>query len=336
MDQSASVLSEAGAALFVEFSPGLAARNVYFPKTNLVFMIAQSFCKADKKVSGPIHYNLRVVECSLAALVLHRALCPGVPEPQDNSPLGISLGTVFDTYWQQPQRTEQDKKMTRMQKLEEYVKLVEEVFKETPAPSREDIAKTVDCAVDDLEQQFIRKRFPVTATRFKLRDRAFHVYTEALRVYRFMSLLEDPESSPTTASEDNNNNDNNAIDYNARLGKLLNESQDSLRDNFDASIDELDTICKIARKEGSVGSRLTGAGWGGATVHMVPEEAVEGVKRALMDEYYEGRSYGGKKLTEDHLDAAVVVSRPGRGSTLWLPPSDQPYSDLFRSEAGIS
>jgi len=329
MDQSASVLSEAGAALFVEFSPELAARNVYFPKTNLVFMIAQSFCKADKKVSGPIHYNLRVVECSLAALVLHRALCPGVPDPQDNSPLGISLGTVFDAYWEQPQRTEQDKKKTRTQKLEEYIKLVEEVFKETPAPLREDIAKTVDCTVDDLEQQFIRKRFPVTATHFKLRDRAFHVYSEALRVYRFMNLLEEPKSSSTAE-------DNDAVDYNTRLGKLLNESQDSLRDNFDASIDELDTICKIARNEGSVGSRLTGAGWGGATVHMVPEEAVEGVKRALMDEYYEGRSYGGKKLTEDHLDAAVVVSRPGRGSTLWLPPSDRPYSDLFRSEAGIS
>lgn len=69
MDQSASVFSERGSALFVSFSPKLSARPVSFPATNpeLCFLIAQSFVAADKQVTGPIHYNLRVVECTLAA-----------------------------------------------------------------------------------------------------------------------------------------------------------------------------------------------------------------------------------------------------------------------------
>ena len=76
MDQSASVFSTRGSALYVSFVPSLTARPVFFPKTQpeLSFVIAQSFVAADKQVTGPVCYNLRVVECSLAAAYLHAAL----------------------------------------------------------------------------------------------------------------------------------------------------------------------------------------------------------------------------------------------------------------------
>ncbi len=54
------------------------------------------------------------------------------------------------------------------------------------------------------------------------------------------------------------------------LGALMNESHASLRDDYEASSPELDVMVELARRQpGCYGSRLTGAGWGGATVNLV-------------------------------------------------------------------
>ena len=94
MDQAASVFPERGTALFVSFAPKLTAQPVRLPATEppVAFLIAQSFVTANKYVTGPIHYNLRVVECTLAASYLNAVLNPpGTKLPEDSSPLGISL-----------------------------------------------------------------------------------------------------------------------------------------------------------------------------------------------------------------------------------------------------
>jgi galactokinase len=56
----------------------------------------------------------------------------------------------------------------------------------------------------------------------------------------------------------------------AAFGALMNESQTSLRNDYEASSPELDLMVELARRApGCYGSRLTGAGWGGATVNLV-------------------------------------------------------------------
>ena len=56
----------------------------------------------------------------------------------------------------------------------------------------------------------------------------------------------------------------------ARLGKLMNASHDSLRDDFEVSNAALDTIVEIARRQpGCYGARMTGAGFGGCAVALV-------------------------------------------------------------------
>lgn len=306
MDQSASVFSERGSALFVSFAPALTARPVSFPKTNpeLCFLIAQSFVAADKHVTGPIHYNLRVVECSLAAAYLNAALNPaGTQLPADAAPLGVSLRGFHDAYFAANPAAGGGKGAEEDQ-LRELVALADATLSQVEGYTREEIAAKLGLSVGELEAQFTSK-FPVRAERFKLRQRALHVFSEALRVIQFMSLLEDPANHPDASAD--------TTAYNQKLGALLNGTQDSCREDYECSCAEIDDICRIARQAGSYGSRLTGAGWGGCSVHLVPADKVQSVREAWEKEYYAKRD-----LTEEQKEAAVVESRPGSGSAVYV------------------
>ena len=60
----------------------------------------------------------------------------------------------------------------------------------------------------------------------------------------------------------------------ALFGKLMNESHVSLRDDYEVTGEELDTLVEAAWKiDGVIGSRMTGAGFGGCTVSIVKDEA---------------------------------------------------------------
>ncbi len=60
------------------------------------------------------------------------------------------------------------------------------------------------------------------------------------------------------------------------FGRLMNESHVSLRDDYEVTGKELDTLVEEAWKiDGVIGSRMTGAGFGGCTVSIVKDEAVD-------------------------------------------------------------
>lgn len=62
----------------------------------------------------------------------------------------------------------------------------------------------------------------------------------------------------------------------ALFGKLMNASHVSLRDDYEVTGIELDTLVEEAWKiEGVIGSRMTGAGFGGCTVSIVKDEAID-------------------------------------------------------------
>ncbi|KAI0879389.1 galactokinase [Hypoxylon argillaceum] len=298
MDQSASVFSERGSALLVSFTPTLSARPVFFPKTNpeLCFMIVQSFVTSNKQVTGPIHYNLRVVECSMAAAYLNAKLCPpGTELPKDAGPLGVSIHGFHDNYFKGTQKplTEQ---------LEELIELTKQTLTQEQGYTVEEVASSIGISVDDLKARFMSS-FPVRGEYFKLRQRALHVFTEALRVLQFLSLLEDPAQAPYS---------DHTIEFNQRLGNLMNETQDSCREAYECSCPEIDEICQIAREAGSYGSRLTGAGWGGCSVHLVPADKVDQINAALLEKYYSKR-----QVSEKDMEGAIVVSRPMNGSAVF-------------------
>jgi len=71
-----------------------------------------------------------------------------------------------------------------------------------------------------------------------------------------------------------------------RVGRAMNESHDSLRDDFEVSTPELDALVHAARSaQGVYGSRLCGAGFGGSTVTFVASWAIEGFRDRVAWEY---------------------------------------------------
>ena len=71
-----------------------------------------------------------------------------------------------------------------------------------------------------------------------------------------------------------------------KFGQLMNESHNSLRDDFEVSCAELDELVNIARScEGVLGSRMTGGGFGGCTVTLVKKNCVEKLQRTIEEKY---------------------------------------------------
>jgi galactokinase len=67
----------------------------------------------------------------------------------------------------------------------------------------------------------------------------------------------------------------------AALGELMNASHASLRDDYEVSCDELDAAVEAAREAGAAGARMTGGGFGGSVVALVPAGAVDDVTAAV-------------------------------------------------------
>ena len=101
-----------------------------------------------------------------------------------------------------------------------------------------------------------------------VRKRASHVISENARVL---------EAIPALKSGNLN-----------RFGELMNESHDSLRYDYEVTGIELDTLVEEARKiPGCIGSRMTGAGFGGCTVSIVHKESVEDFIKTVGRNYSE-------------------------------------------------
>jgi galactokinase len=91
----------------------------------------------------------------------------------------------------------------------------------------------------------------------------------------------------------------------ASLGKLMNESHTSLRDDFEVSREEMDQIVAIAQTQpGCYGARMTGGGFGGCAVALVAEDQVNEFQDAVIREYRE----------KTGLKAKVYVTLPTNGT----------------------
>jgi galactokinase len=96
----------------------------------------------------------------------------------------------------------------------------------------------------------------------RVEKRARHVVEEIERSVRAIPLLEQGDM--------------------LEFGKLINQCHASLRDLYEVSIPELDTMVRVAQSlPGCYGARLTGAGFGGCTVNLVGRQQADAFSRAL-------------------------------------------------------
>ncbi|MBS5022319.1 MAG: galactokinase [Firmicutes bacterium] len=93
------------------------------------------------------------------------------------------------------------------------------------------------------------------------------------------------------------------------LGRLLNESHYSLRDLYEVTGRELDTLSALARKEtGCLGSRMIGAGFGGCTISIVKKSAVEGFIRRVGKAYFDAIGYRAS-FYETSIEDGITVQK---------------------------
>ena len=93
------------------------------------------------------------------------------------------------------------------------------------------------------------------------------------------------------------------------LGRLLNESHYSLRDLYEVTGKELDSLSAFARNETEcLGSRMIGAGFGGCTISIVKKTAVEGFIRRVGKAYYDTIGYRAS-FYETSIEDGVTVTK---------------------------
>eukprot|EP00045_Choanoeca_perplexa_P012302 m.133767 g.133767 ORF g.133767 m.133767 type:complete len:487 (+) comp15955_c0_seq1:525-1985(+) len=149
--------------------------------------------------------------------------------------------------------------------------------------TQEEIATILGIDQDTLKTQVLS---PSTAdqTHFALHARAQHVFTEASRVWAFKAASD-----------------------NATLGSLMSASHASCSKAYECSCPDLDELTEICLRAGAVGSRLTGAGWGGCTVSLVPSDKVDSFLKTVRQEYYDKRGI-------KDVDAALFATAPAQGA----------------------
>lgn len=92
-----------------------------------------------------------------------------------------------------------------------------------------------------------------------------------------------------------------------RMGRLLRESHESLRTDFEVSCSELDTLVALASRESAViGARMTGGGFGGCTVNLVRAGQGDAVARRVLDGYLQATGQSGR----------AWVTRPEAGASV--------------------
>jgi galactokinase len=96
----------------------------------------------------------------------------------------------------------------------------------------------------------------------------------------------------------------------AAVGQLMFASHRSLRDDYEVSCKELDSMVEIAEgigaKGGVFGSRMTGGGFGGCTVSLVQTELIEAISKKLAADY----------KTKTGIEATLFTTRPAAGATI--------------------
>ena len=116
-------------------------------------------------------------------------------------------------------------------------------------------------------EEFQKREAELTALNALVAKRARHVVTENQRVLDAVEALKHNDLT--------------------RLGELMGQSHESMRDDFEITVPQIDYLVELAQlvigKTG--GARMTGGGFGGCIVALAPHDKVEEVRKIIADNY---------------------------------------------------
>lgn len=299
MDQAISFLAKANEAQLISFVPHLSGRSISLP-SGVSFVIAHS-CRehqlqASDSGSG---YNMRVVECRLASALLARHLLP--PE------IARSIRTLRQLQDALEVVSPGDVGAT----LEGLLESSERILKEEPFQKNELVDLLQLSSLDELDHLFMGSVASHPNPQLYLRKRAVHVFSESIRVQKFYSLCSTSQEQKDAQIDD--------VEKARLLGQLMNQSHESCRDFFECSCPELDNLTDLARRSGAFGSRLTGAGWGGCSISLVPTPDVPRFLDSLRSSFYRPGDPETRPCNPDQLPDRLFVTQPGEGASVFVP-----------------
>ncbi|MEW6237662.1 MAG: galactokinase [Candidatus Omnitrophota bacterium] len=209
-------------------------------------VICDSLIRAKKSETALKAYNLRALECRFAVLLLRRFL-HRKGDPADFQRLGDLLLPPWNLGYP------------------ELARLAEEALKDSYGYSELCSALGDEEAIRSLLLDYSFDDDGENLS-FACGKRFRHVIRDAQRVELGKRLLQE---------------------RNVRgFGRLMNEGHDSARNDFEISRPELDRLTEAAREQGALGSRLTGAGFGGCTVNLVYSDEAERFRQAMYESCY--------------------------------------------------
>lgn len=301
MDQCASIYGENSKALFILFRPKLIGVPFQFPKLHddLVFLITNSLMVSNKHETAPIYYNLRVIEMAIGADLIAKKF--NLHVALDSNAGTASLRGVMDAYFTQHKKEapwdgeDIDIGVARLNAMDD---VVEQVFTNKKGYTSLEVAQILGISEDQFRTRYLTK-IPVRFEVLKLYQRAKHVFAEACKVLLFLSELR------SFSGDDDS--------FLAKIGTIMNSSQESLDKLNESSNETLNSICNIALQNGLFGSRVTGAGWGGSVVHVTTKLRLGHLVASLEQNYYRKRN---PEITDSELKEAIVISSPAAGSCI--------------------
>ncbi|XP_047985327.1 N-acetylgalactosamine kinase [Leguminivora glycinivorella] len=286
MDQAIAFLAEKYCAQYITFQP-LQATSVILPE-EAVFVVAHSLAEANKAATND--YNRRVIECRLAAQIL--LTLSGIPTDKKIITLSETRNKIGKT-------------------LKEMIQLVL-----TYLP-KDIYRKNEVCSILSVDEKELENLYLTANTKhmteFKLKQRALHVYEEALRVEEFRNICSQSGNSKVNGTNGHTINGESQNETLSTLGKLMLQSHESLKNLYECSHTNLDLIVEISQKLG-IHSRLTGAGWGGCAVALCPKNLLENYIETLKEEFYD------KHCNIDKVDAHMYVfaTTPNHGAIIYV------------------
>lgn len=274
MDQATITLGREGRALKIDFAP-LRTQEVQVPD-EVVFFAVDSLERAEKSGAARGQYNRRVFECHAAASMIARQM-PAFTFSAGTEP---SLADVY-----------------REMKAAA-VPLPAAVLQGCPpeAMSFAALYDRLDSRVDDL---LARAMLPPAS------DPAWENFSGFLPFARASHVLEETERVERCAR---------ALDAGDVTGaaREMNASHASCRDLYHISTPTLERLVADAMACGALAARITGAGFGGSIVVMVPAQSAPFFREQLWQRHY--RSRVGEANNSLAPEKVVLECRPARGA----------------------